>query len=53
MCNNAVINGDTLQGQPTEGALLAVAMKVFYTYHILLFISCNSFMLILLFLTIE
>lgn len=29
ICNNAVINGDTLQGQPTEGALLAVAMKVF------------------------
>ncbi|XP_050431382.1 calcium-transporting ATPase type 2C member 1 isoform X2 [Adelges cooleyi] len=27
VCNNAVINGDTLQGQPTEGALLAVAMK--------------------------
>jgi len=28
ICNNATINGDTLQGQPTEGALLAVAMKV-------------------------
>ncbi|XP_050523855.1 calcium-transporting ATPase type 2C member 1 isoform X3 [Daktulosphaira vitifoliae] len=27
VCNNAVINGDILQGQPTEGALLAVAMK--------------------------
>ncbi|KAL4113218.1 hypothetical protein QTP88_016882 [Uroleucon formosanum] len=27
ICNNATINGDTLQGQPTEGALLAVAMK--------------------------
>ncbi|XP_075225467.1 secretory pathway calcium atpase isoform X2 [Lycorma delicatula] len=27
VCNNAVINGDTLLGQPTEGALLAVAMK--------------------------
>lgn len=28
VCNNATINGDALQGQPTEGALLAVAMKV-------------------------
>uniref|UniRef100_A0A069DXQ9 Calcium-transporting ATPase n=1 Tax=Panstrongylus megistus TaxID=65343 RepID=A0A069DXQ9_9HEMI len=27
VCNNAIINGDTLLGQPTEGALLAVAMK--------------------------
>uniref|UniRef100_A0A1B6MH31 Calcium-transporting ATPase n=2 Tax=Graphocephala atropunctata TaxID=36148 RepID=A0A1B6MH31_9HEMI len=27
VCNNAVINGETLLGQPTEGALLAVAMK--------------------------
>lgn len=27
VCNNAVITGDTLLGQPTEGALLAVAMK--------------------------
>lgn len=30
MCNNAVISGETLLGQPTEGALLAVAMKVRY-----------------------
>lgn len=30
ICNNATINGDTLQGQPTEGALLAVAMKVLF-----------------------
>jgi hypothetical protein len=29
VCNNAVINGDTLLGQPTEGAILAVGMKVF------------------------
>jgi magnesium-transporting ATPase (P-type) len=28
VCNNAVINGDTLLGQPTEGALLAAGMKV-------------------------
>uniref|UniRef100_A0A1B6DL98 Calcium-transporting ATPase n=2 Tax=Clastoptera arizonana TaxID=38151 RepID=A0A1B6DL98_9HEMI len=27
LCNNAVINGDVLLGQPTEGALLAAAMK--------------------------
>lgn len=27
LCNNAVIRDDTLYGQPTEGALLAVAMK--------------------------
>ncbi|XP_059608423.1 calcium-transporting ATPase type 2C member 1 isoform X2 [Phlebotomus argentipes] len=27
VCNNAVIQGETLLGQPTEGALLAVAMK--------------------------
>uniref|UniRef100_A0A0A9XTD2 Calcium-transporting ATPase n=2 Tax=Lygus hesperus TaxID=30085 RepID=A0A0A9XTD2_LYGHE len=27
VCNNAVINGETLLGQPTEGALLAAAMK--------------------------
>lgn len=27
MCNNAVINGETLLGTPTEGALLAAAMK--------------------------
>lgn len=27
MCNNAVIHNDTLLGQPTEGALLAVGMK--------------------------
>lgn len=27
VCNNAVISGETLLGQPTEGALLAVAMK--------------------------
>ncbi|XP_054285623.1 calcium-transporting ATPase type 2C member 1 isoform X2 [Macrosteles quadrilineatus] len=27
VCNNAVINGETLLGQPTEGALLAVANK--------------------------
>jgi P-type Ca2+ transporter type 2C len=27
VCNNAVINGDCLLGQPTEGALLAAAMK--------------------------
>lgn len=35
ICNNATINGDTLQGQPTEGALLAVAMKVFNTFYFL------------------
>jgi hypothetical protein len=29
VCNNAVINSDTLLGQPTEGALLAAGMKVF------------------------
>jgi len=28
VCNNAVIHGDTLLGQPTEGALLAAGMKV-------------------------
>jgi hypothetical protein len=28
VCNNAVINSDTLLGQPTEGALLAAGMKV-------------------------
>lgn len=38
VCNNATINGDTLQGQPTEGALLAVAMKVYTKLNILLFI---------------
>ncbi|KAK7791810.1 hypothetical protein R5R35_005115 [Gryllus longicercus] len=27
VCNNAVINGDTLLGQPTEGALLSAGMK--------------------------
>ncbi|XP_044735263.1 calcium-transporting ATPase type 2C member 1 isoform X2 [Chrysoperla carnea] len=27
VCNNAVINGETLLGTPTEGALLAAAMK--------------------------
>ncbi|XP_055378481.1 calcium-transporting ATPase type 2C member 1 isoform X2 [Condylostylus longicornis] len=27
VCNNAYIQNDTLMGQPTEGALLAVAMK--------------------------
>lgn len=27
VCNNALIQNDTLLGQPTEGALLAVAMK--------------------------
>lgn len=27
MCNNAIINNETLMGQPTEGALLAAAMK--------------------------
>lgn len=27
VCNNAVLNGDCLLGQPTEGALLAAAMK--------------------------
>lgn len=41
MCNNAIINGETLQGQPTEGALLAVAMKVFNNQllNICLFVS--------------
>lgn len=28
MANNAVISQDTVLGQPTEGALLALAMKV-------------------------
>lgn len=27
VCNNAVIENDTLRGQPTEGAILAVGMK--------------------------
>lgn len=27
VCNNAIIQNDTLLGQPTEGALVAVAMK--------------------------
>lgn len=27
VCNNAIIQGETLLGQPTEGALLALAMK--------------------------
>ncbi|KAL1129418.1 hypothetical protein AAG570_013945 [Ranatra chinensis] len=27
VCNNAIINGETLLGQPTEGAILAVGMK--------------------------
>ena len=27
ICNNAIIVNDTLLGQPTEGALIAVAMK--------------------------
>lgn len=27
VCNNAIIQGETLLGQPTEGALLAAAMK--------------------------
>ncbi|XP_029671674.1 calcium-transporting ATPase type 2C member 1 isoform X1 [Formica exsecta] len=27
VCNNAIIQSDTLLGQPTEGALIAVAMK--------------------------
>lgn len=27
MCNNAIIHNETLMGQPTEGALLAAAMK--------------------------
>lgn len=28
VCNNAVINGESLLGQPTEGAILAAGMKV-------------------------
>ncbi|XP_067905252.1 calcium-transporting ATPase type 2C member 2-like [Heterodontus francisci] len=28
LCNNAVIREDTLMGQPTEGALIALAMKM-------------------------
>jgi P-type Ca2+ transporter type 2C len=28
VCNNAVISGDTLHGQPTEGAILAAGMKI-------------------------
>ena len=28
VCNNAIIDNETLLGQPTEGALLAAAMKV-------------------------
>jgi len=47
ICNNATINGDTLQGQPTEGALLAVAMKVLKKLNFLLFINLNSFVMIL------
>lgn len=27
VCNNAILQNDTLLGQPTEGALIAVAMK--------------------------
>lgn len=27
VCNNAIIQNDTLLGQPTEGALIALAMK--------------------------
>jgi len=46
ICNNATINGDTLQGQPTEGALLAVAMKVFKKLNLLLFINLISFVII-------
>lgn len=29
MCNNAVINNNGLRGQPTEGALVTAAMKVY------------------------
>lgn len=28
MCNDALIRNDTLMGKPTEGALIALAMKV-------------------------
>lgn len=28
MCNDAVIRNNTLMGKPTEGALIALAMKV-------------------------
>jgi len=28
VCNNAVITGETLHGQPTEGAILAAGMKL-------------------------
>ncbi|CAB3369455.1 Hypothetical predicted protein [Cloeon dipterum] len=28
VCNNAVITGETLHGQPTEGAILAAGMKI-------------------------
>jgi len=45
ICNNATINGDTLQGQPTEGALLAVAMKVFKKLNLLLFINLIYFVM--------
>lgn len=30
MCNDAVIRSNTLMGRPTEGALIALAMKVQY-----------------------
>lgn len=34
VCNNAEIINNQLRGQPTEGALLAVAMKVNQRFHI-------------------
>ena len=40
MCNNAEIINSQLRGQPTEGALLAVSMKVNYSY--LNFIKINK-----------
>lgn len=33
VCNNAVISGEILHGQPTEGALLAAGMKVIKILH--------------------
>ena len=42
ICNNAQIVEGTLQGQPTEGALLACAMKVCYEwFYVILSLSLH------------
>lgn len=39
VCNNAVINNTGLRGQPTEGALLAAAIKVSYISDLIISLS--------------